>query len=157
VYWVGATFLIAGFIEPTIRATNPEGAKVMQHLAGRTRHIAMMSITAITTVGAGVLLYWRVSSGLNFDWISSGTGIGITVGAIAGFIAFIIGFAVLGRSLSKLVAISNQIQAQGSPPSQDQLAEIQQLQGKMRTGGQANAIIMAVAVTGMSVAQYLWF
>ena len=157
VYWVGATFLLAGFIEPTARATNPEGAKFMQHLVGKTKHVTMMSIAAIASVGAGVLLYWRVSSGLNTDWISSGTGIGITVGAIASWIAFIIGFAVMGRSSNNLGAISKEIQAQGSPPSQEQMAEIQQLKRKKRTDEKIKTVLMAIAVTGMSVAQYLWF
>lgn len=157
VYWVGTTFFLAGFIEPTMRATSPESSKVMQHLIGKTRHITMMSIAAGTTVAAGVLLYWRVSSGLNNDWLTSGTGIGITVGAVAGLIAFIIGFAVMGRSSNKLGALSMAIQSQGSPPSQEQLAEIEQLQGNLRTGGQVNAVFMAIAVTGMSIAQYLWF
>lgn len=157
VYWVGATFLLAGFIEPTVRATSPESAKFMQHLVGKTKHVTMMSISAIATVGAGALLYWRVSSGLHGDWISSGTGIGLTVGAIAAWIAFVIGFVVMGRSSNKLGAISKQIQTQGSPPSQEQMAEIQELQAKLRTGGRVNAVFMAIAVAGMSVAQYLSF
>jgi uncharacterized membrane protein len=157
VFWVGATFLLAGFLEPAIRATNPEGGKVMQYLIGKTRYVTMMSIASGATVGAGALLYWRVSSGLSTDWLSSGTGISLTVGAIAALVAFIIGFGVMGRSSNRMGAISQEIQSQGSPPTPEQMGEIQELQGRLRVGGQVNAIFMAVSVSGMAVAQYLWF
>jgi uncharacterized membrane protein len=157
VFWVGATFLLAGFLEPSIRATSPEGNKVMQHLIGKTKYVTMMSIAAIATVVAGALLYWRVSSGLNTDWLSSGTGISLTVGAIAALVSFVIGFVVMGRSSNRMGAISQAVQAQGSPPTPEQLGEIQELQGKLRTGGRVNAIFMAIAVSGMAIAQYVWF
>lgn len=157
VFWVGATFLIAGFLEPTIRATGEEGTKVMQYLVGKTRYVTVISIAAIVNVVAGALLYWRVSSELSSSWLQSGYGIGITVGAVAALISAVVGFGVLSRVSRRMAAIGREIQSQGGPPSPDQLEELGQLQHRLRVGGQLNAIILAIAISGMGIAQYLWF
>lgn len=157
VFWVGATFLLAGFLEPTIRATGEEGTKVMQHLVGKTRYVTVISIAAIVNVVAGALLYWRVSSELSSSWLQSGYGIGITVGAIAALISAVIGFGVLSRVSRRMGAVAQEIQSQGGPPSTEQREEIGKLQQRLRVGGQLNAIFLAVAISGMALAQYLWF
>ena len=157
VFWAGSTFLVAGFLEPSIRATGPEGGKVMRYFAGPGRYTLIMSIAGNLVWISGGLLYWRVSSGLNPDWLSSGYGIGLTVGSIAGLVSAFIGMIVLSRSARRMVAIGKEIEAQGGPPSPEQGTEIEQLQGNLRTFGQINAVFMAIAVTGMAVAQYLWF
>lgn len=157
VFWAGSTFLVAGFLEPSIRATSPEGVRVMRYFSGPGRYTLFMSIAGNVVWISGILLYWRVSSGLNADWLSSGYGIGLTVGAIAGFVSAIIGMVFLSRSAKRMVAIGKEIDVQGGPPSPEQGAEITQLQGTLRRYGQVNAIFMAIAVTGMAVAQYLWF
>lgn len=157
VFWVGSTFVFAGFLEPTIRATGEEGTKVMQHLAGKTRYVTVISIAAIVNVVAGALLYWRVSSGLSSSWLQSGYGIGITVGAVAALISAVVGFGVLSRVSRRMAAIGKEIQSQGAPPSPDQIEELGKLQERMRVGGQLNAILLAVAISGMALAQYLWF
>lgn len=129
----------------------------MGYFSGPGRYTLIMAIAGNLVWISGGLLYWRVSNGLNSDWLSSGYGIGLTVGALAGLISAIIGMVVLSRSAKRMVAIGKEIEAQGSPPSPEQGAEIAQLQGKLRTFGQINAVFMAIAVTGMAVAQYLWF
>ncbi len=157
VYWAGATFLVAGFLEPSIRATGSDGVKVMRYFSGPGRYTSSMLIAGILAWISGILLYWRVSNSLNSDWLSSGYGIGLTVGAIAGTVSAIIGMAVLSRSAKQMVAIGNEIEAQGGPPSPEQGAQIAQLQGTLRTFGGVNTVFMAISVTGMAIAQYLWF
>jgi uncharacterized membrane protein len=157
VFWVGGTFLIAGFLEPTIRATGESGATVMQHLVGKTKYVTVVSIAAIVNVVAGALMYWRVSSELSSSWLKSGYGIGITVGAIAALISAVVGFGVLGRVSRRMAAIGREIQSQGGPPTPDQGEELGKLQERMRVGGQLNAIFLAIAISGMALAQYLWF
>lgn len=157
VLWAGSTFLVAGFLEPSIRATGPDGVKVMRYFAGPGRYTLFMTIAGNLVWISGILLYYRVSSGLNPDWLSSGYGIGLTVGSIAALISAFIGMIVLSRSARRTVAIGKEIEAQGGPPSSEQGVEIAQLQGKLHTFGQINAAFMAIAVTGMAVAQYLRF
>lgn len=157
VFWAGATFVMAGFLEPTIRATGPESGKVMQYFATKSRYTPFMNIAGNLVWITGLLLYWRVSSGLNSAWLTSGYGIGLTVGAIGGLVSAIIGMIFLGPSARRLGAVGKEIESQGTPPSPEQGAEIAQLQGTLRTYGQVNAVFMAIAVTGMAVAQYLWF
>jgi uncharacterized membrane protein len=157
VFWGGTAFMVAGFLTPTILATAPESGKVMQHLGGKTRFTTIMSITAIIVPLSGLLLYWELSSGLNLDWITSGQGLGLTIGGIAGFIAAGVALSVPAAAMKKMAAVAAEIEAQGGPPTEAQMKEIQANQEKLKSGGQITAILLVIAVLGMATAQYLWF
>jgi uncharacterized membrane protein len=157
IFWGGTAFMVAGFLTPTIEATAPESGKVMQHLAGKTRFSSIMSIAVTLVVISGVLMYWELSNGLNTNWITSGQGLGLTIGGLAGVIAASVGLSVPARATKKMGAISMEIEKQGSPPSPEQLQTIQDAQATLKTGGQITAILLVVAILGMATAQYLAF
>ncbi len=157
VFWAGTAFFLAGFLEPTTRVTAPESGKVMGYLAGKTRFAQAMAWAASLVVISGVLLYWRVSGGFNENWLTSGTGIGLTIGAIAGIIAAGIGLSVSYPTIKRMVALGAEIASSGGPPTADQQQTLMQIQGKLRSAGQAVAVLLVVAVLGMATAQYLFF
>ena len=155
VFWVGGTFMLAGYIEPTVRATGPEGGKFMQRLAGQSGFTQAMSVAGVANVLAGILLYWRDSGGLQLTWITTGTGLTFTLGGLLGIIAAVIGFGVSGAASRQLAELGKQIAAAGGPPAPDKLAQMQTLQAKLRQGGQINAVVMSVVLLCMSLARYL--
>jgi hypothetical protein len=155
VAWVGGgafTILYAG---PTAQQMGPEGGRFMQNLMGRASQF--FSIVAGLTVLSGLALYWFVSGRLNPAWITSGTGLMLTIGGVAGLVAMIHGGAVLGRIGRQMEEIGKRIQTAGGPPTPEQMAEMGSLQESQRTHGAVSLILFALALIGMSVAQNVRF
>ncbi|HWL91606.1 MAG TPA: isoprenylcysteine carboxylmethyltransferase family protein [Actinomycetota bacterium] len=103
VFWVGAAFTTILFLQPTAREVGPAAGPFMAHLAGKKRLVDWVLLAAGLTVLAGLLMYWRVSGGLDPDWIGSAPGISLTVGALCAIAAFSLGLAILigvGRKLA---------------------------------------------------------
>lgn len=154
VLWVGGVWVIAGFVEPTSRSLGTDGGRFMQGLV--PRFSAAMFVSATLAVLSGLLLYWRASGGLRLAWITTGTGLALTVGGLAALAAFYTGFWVINRAGRRLTALGTAIQVQGAPPTPEQGAEMAALQEKMRQGGVWTAVLLVVTVVGMAVAQYLF-
>jgi hypothetical protein len=157
VFWAGAAWMIAGFVEPAVRATGPEGGKFMRQLAGPGRLPFFMQAASGLNVLSGLLLYWRASGGLQTSWITSGPGLGYTVSSLAALAAFVLGFLIQGRAAERMAALGREIQAAGGPPNPAQIKEMQALQERIRQGGLVGGVLLAIAVIGMGVARYLWF
>jgi uncharacterized membrane protein len=150
IFWVGSTFFMVGFLEPTVRASGPEGGRFMQRLMSGTRFTAAISAAGGLAMLSGLLMYWQVTSGLT-PAVIFGSRLPLTVGALAGITAGIVGGAVAGRSSARLAALGQQISAQAGPPNSTQLAEMQSLQETLRKGTVTAAILMSIAVIGMAL------
>lgn len=155
VFWAGGTFLFVGYVEPTVRATGPEGSKFMQRFAGQSGFSPAMSVAAVANVVAGLLLYWRDSGGLQLVWITTNAGLAFTIGGLAGLAAAVVGFAITGSASTQLAALGKLIASAGGPPAPEKLTQMKALQAKLHMGGQINAVLMVVALIGMSIARYL--
>jgi len=154
VFWAGTAFFFVSVLEPTIEASGPEGGKVMQRLA-QSRFPIVLPIAALLTVLSGLVMYWLDSGGLQAGWITSGTGLGFTIGAVAGLAAFVIGVFISRPAVARLGLLAQQVQASGGPPTPAQGAEIQALQKRTSQSALWTAILLALALIGMSIARYL--
>ena len=154
VFWAGVAFFTAGLLMPAVAKMGPEGGRFIQQFAQRTQISKYMSLAALLTVIPGILLY-IIDSGFRPAWITTGLGIGWTIGGLAGIAAFLHGGLVTGRTSNRIAQLGQEIAAAGGPPSPAQMAEMGQLQAKMREAGIVSAILLAVAVLGMTVARYL--
>ena len=154
VFWAGTTFFFVSFLQPTVKAAGPEGGKVMQRLA-QSRFATVMPLAAGLTVVAGALMYWRVSGGLQVGWITSGTGLSLTIGAVGGILAFVIGLVVSRPAIVRVAELAKEMQAAGGPPTPAQMAEIQSLQKTLSSGAIWTAVLVAIALLGMAVARYV--
>jgi uncharacterized membrane protein len=154
VFWVGSAITIFLFLQPTAREVGPAAGPFMTHLAQKKRLPDITLGAAGLTILAGLLMYWRVSGGLDGDWITSAYGLTITIGALCAIAAVILGAAVVRPSMLKAGAIAQEAAAAGGP-TPEQGAEIQALQGKVRTAGAAIVPLLIVAVAAMASAQYL--
>lgn len=155
IFWVGAALTTLLFIQPTARELGPAAGPFMMHLAGRKRLIDFVLSAAGLTVLAGLLMYWRVSGGLDPDWIGTAPGLSLTVGALCAIAAFAIGGSIVRPTIMANLAIGRAVAESGGPPTPEQAAELQALQRRSIAAGKAIVPLLIVAVIGMAAARYL--
>ena len=148
IFWVGTSLFMLFFLEPTVRSLGPDGGKFMQRLLGGTRFSLAISAAAMITILAGLILYGPVTGGS--AQIMFGQRLPLTIGAIAGIAAGIVGGAMQGRASGQLTALGARMAKAGGPPSPADLAEMQRLQGVIRQGSLWGGALMIVAVVGMT-------
>ncbi len=151
VFWVGTSFFLTGFLGPSIQATAPEGGKVMQHLLARTRFLSAIILGSTLSLLSGLWMFIRDSGGFQLAWITTPTGLTLTAGALFGTIAFFHGFLAVGRPNLRIAGIVRSVMASGGPPSQEQGAELMNLQAKVATNGPILVGLQILALIGMSI------
>lgn len=154
VFWAGTAFFFISFLQPVVKASGPEGGKVMQRLA-LSRFPSAMPLIGGLTVLSGLAMYWFLSGGLQLRMIMTAPGLGYTLGGVAALIAFVIGIAVTVPATKGVAAVAKELMASGNPPTPAQMSRIQGMQMKLATGALWNTIFLAVAVAMMAVARYL--
>ena len=155
VFWVGSAIFMAAFIAPTVRAIGPAGGQVMQHLAQvRKVPVYMMTSMALTLL-SGLALYWRASGGFSNAWPGSGPGMTFGVGAVFAILAATLGLTVGMPTAKRLGALGGTIAKGGAPPSSEQMAEMQRLQGRMSAVSALGAVLLVLATAAMAVARYV--
>lgn len=153
VLWVGSGILFILFLLPAVKATGPVGGAVMQKLGPSFGKY--MGIVTTLTVVSGALLYSRFFVAVGFQWIwTTGSGIGFTVGAIAGLTSYVIGERIFGPTQAKINALGVEMAAAGQP-SAEQVAKMDRLQSFLMSAYRIDVVILAVAVGAMAVARYL--
>jgi uncharacterized membrane protein len=153
IFWVGAIFIIAGFLIPTVRATGPEGGRFMQHLMLRRRLSVFLLIAMLLTVISGFTMYARLAAATDGAWAGTPPGIGYGVGALAAILAAILGAAIGGPAAKRMAAIGQQASQGGM--SAEQQAEMQRLQRRSALGSRVTAGLVAIAAGAMAIARYL--
>ncbi|RME85345.1 MAG: hypothetical protein D6775_03070 [Caldilineae bacterium] len=147
IFWMGTTLFMLFFLEPVIQRAGQAGGQVMQLLAGTTRFPQVIALSGILTVLAGLLMYWRL---YGFDpGIMFGARLPLTLGALAGFLAVITGFAFQNRAVKQLVALGAELAAQNGPPSPAQMGQMQAHQARIALGTRIAGVLMIIAVIGM--------
>ena len=154
VVWVGAIWSMAMFIGPTARAVGADGQKFMQHFIMRSSLQRVLTTVGILTVASGLFIYYRLFGGLAN--LNTGNGLALTVGGAAGLAALVVGIQT-GGIINRMRAISGEVAKAGVPPNPEQSAELAKLQEGMAIRGAVNAILMAVALAGMSLSEYFAF
>jgi uncharacterized membrane protein len=154
IFWVGAIFVIAGFLLPTARSSGPEGGRFMQQLMLRRRLSVFLGIAMLLTVLSGLTMYARVAAATHGAWASTPPGIGYGVGGLAAILAAIMGGAISGPAARRLAAIGQQA-SQGGGLSAEQQTEMMRLQAQATLGSRITAGLLVAAAAAMAVARYL--
>jgi uncharacterized membrane protein len=154
VFWVGAIFIIAGFLLPTARATGREGGRFMQHLMLQRRLPIFLAVAMGLTVLSGFTLYARIASATHGAWAGTPPGIAYGVGGLAAILGALVGMVVSGPAARRMAALGQRA-AQDAGPSAEQQAEIERLQGRMVLGSRLVAGFLGVAAAAMAIARYL--
>lgn len=154
ILWVGSAFAVFVFVEPTVAALGPEGGKFVGYMVEKRKlPVVITSLSGLTVLG-GVVLYLKTSSGFDPDWISSGPGIGFTIGAVAALAAFIMGLVQIKPTVDKMSALGAEIQSAGGPPQPEQLATMEALTERFRALGRRDLILILIAAATMATARY---
>ena len=155
IFWAGAGMFMAWFLGPAVKQAGPPGGAVMLRLSRGTRWNFAISATAVLTVLSGILLYVRNGTASAWAYMMSGTGITISLGAIVGIVALIVGGAIVGPTSAKIADLGEKMAGGDGPPSQSDAAEMGALQAKMERASNLQAILLAVSVLLMAVARYI--
>ena len=147
IFWMGSTLFIGLILEPAVAALEPEGGKFMQKLAGGPLNRAM-STTGLLTILSGLWMYVSHSGGFD-PAVMFAERLPLTLGALAGFAALLVGLLMQEPASKKLGALGRQIAAQGGPPTPEQAAQIAALQSTLSRGGKLETMLMLLAVLGM--------
>lgn len=152
VFWVGSGLVMFFFISPTLGATAEAGQKFAQHLMLKTRFTAILTSSAILTVLAGALLYWRDSDGLSSSWMNTTQGLGFGVGAFFGLVGLVFG-AMVGSTNGALAKQGSQIQGKPTP---EQLTQIGALRKRLSVVSPINVYSLILATLLMAISRYLY-
>jgi uncharacterized membrane protein len=155
VFWVGAAFVLFLFIQPSAKELGPEGQRFMGHLAVKKKLPMLVMLSAILTILAGILLYWRASDGFDLEWIRSGPGIGFTIGGLAAIATLALGLSMTKPAMDRMGALGQEIAASGGQPSPSQVSEMQRLQARMVTIGRVSMVLLTIAVVTMAASRFL--
>jgi len=155
-FWVGAALMLTYFISPAVQATQESGQKFFSQVMQRTNLTKTITISALVSVIAGLALYWIRSDGFQTGWMASGPGIGFGLGGVAALIGLHFGL-LQGKRSAALAKLGQEIQSQGTPPTDSQQQTIQRLQSQLKTGGQINAISLLLSSLLMATARYWVF
>ena len=154
IFWTGVTFFMYTVMKPAVKDSGEIGGKFMQHLNVHSKMSTFMGATASLTFLSGFFLYWWLS-GFAVGWITSPTGLVLTIGSLAGTIGWIYGFFTHVPLNARMKSLVNEIASAGGPPSSEQMAEMQQVGGKLEKAGNVTTFILVIAVLGMAIARYV--
>jgi uncharacterized membrane protein len=156
VIWVGAAFTFFLFVAPSANVLAPPNRKqFFDEIIARRRFPVAITILSTVTILAGAILYWRDSSGLNPAWITSPTGLGFTVGALAAIVSWLLGPLAIKPTIEKLDHLGGELLAAGRPPTPEEGGRMQALSSRLQTVGRIDLAVLSVAVIAMAVARYL--
>jgi len=155
VFWAGTLFFIVLYLEPSVRAAGPDGAKVMLGIQQR-KFMTVIPVAGLLTIISGLYMYDKVSVHMADGWISRPLGMSLTIGAVVSIVAFIIGIAVLRPATLAAGALMTEIMNEPeNAGNEDKEAQVQTLRLKARRAAKSVAHLLAVAVVTMAVARYL--
>ncbi len=116
-----------------------------------------MAVSSVLTILAGSLLYWHTSGGLNFNWITSGPGLILSLGAVLGLIALSLGLFIIAPTAKRLMALGQTIQATGGPPLPEQMSQLHFLEARLSQVGKSEFVLMLGSLLTMAMARYWLF
>lgn len=122
---------------------------------GKSGYPVAQSIAAPFSVVAGLILYWLDSGGLQLVWITTPTGLGITVGAVTALAALSIGLGIARPAGLGMAALGTEIQSARKPPTPEQITKMKALQERVTKASIWIAFLLAATVAAMAMARYL--
>lgn len=103
IYWAGTTFTLVVFRILDVGALSMEKLPERVKSYGRASNYA--GVAAVLNVISSFLLYWYISSGFRLGWATSSQGLILTVSALAGTAAFLMGALIISRNDNRILAI----------------------------------------------------
>ena len=154
-FWFGAAVMFAAFVGPAAGDVGPSAGPLLSNLVNKRKLAKVITGAATVAVLAGLTMYLKDAFDRGWgNWLSSPTGIGFTIGAVAAIGAYFEGYLHIGRNVEKMVHVGDAIAASGGPPTPEQGAEMGRLQEAIKRASQLDLVLLLIAVTCMSTARY---
>ncbi len=157
VCWAGGGFVTFLFLEPTAKDLEPAGRQFIAHMAGKRRFNIFMVVNSTLTVLSGALLLWVSTRGDLMTYMKTGPGLGFALGSLAGAIVYFVGMFGVGMPLGKLSKLGEEIQKAGTPPTPEQVAEMQKLEKTISVNEKIDFTLVALSLILMATARYWLF
>lgn len=152
--WLGAAVTMFLFLQPTARATAPEGQRFMLYLLRNRRFSEVVLGAAILTGIAGAILFWRDTNGFQLALMTHPAILGFTVGGIAGGLALVLFLLVGYPAGRRLITVGGQLEAERRGPSDNEQRVIATAQRTLNRVGIAVLGLLVVAAAAMATARY---
>ncbi|MGD2077636.1 MAG: hypothetical protein PVH18_04610 [Chloroflexota bacterium] len=156
VFWVGVSFFNIQYLQPSVRATAPESMKLMQYLTQRTHFLNAVYGFATATMLSGLIMYWIIF-GFRIAAMLQPYGLVLGIGAVAGIVAWVFAIFIVRNLFNQMGAINQAIQAQGGPPTPEQVEQLGALSARLDRLGHVALGFLAIAMIAMASAQYVSF
>lgn len=154
IFWVGAIFLITGFLMPTVRATGRDGGRFMQHLVQQRKLPVYLTVGMLLTLLSGFILYGRIVSATHGEWAGTAPGMAYGLGGLSAVLGAAVGMLVSGPAARRVAGLGQRAAQSGGPSTEEQ-AEMERLQRRMVVGSRLVAILLGLAAAAMAVGRYL--
>src|SRR4030067_283354 len=145
VFWAGTTFFMVSTLIPSVKEAGPDAGRFVGRMAGSNRMLCFVGMSNTLTFLSGILMYAYLTNGFHLDWLSSGRGLILTIGAVAGLVAWLVGSLAMAPTGRRIAGMIESMQAAGGPPSPEQMATMQALREKQAQYGTWLAILLAIA------------
>ncbi len=152
--WVGGAFVMILLVTRTARLRGADGDAFITTLLTKGKAARYFEIAAVTTVLAGGLLYFRASGGFQLAWITSPSGIGFTIGALAAIVSLVWGGLVVGPAGQRAAAIEAEVGTAGGVATVAQTTELDAIRQKLSRFAVADLALLGTAVVTMATARY---
>ena len=154
-FWLGAAITMFLFLQPTARATAPEGQRFMLHLLRDRRFSEVVLVAALLTGVAGAILFWRDTNGLQLASITQPQTLGFTIGGLAGGTALLLFLSVGYPAGRRMIAIGGKLEAERRPPNEDEQRILAAAQTVLSRVGATVLVLLVIAAAAMATARYL--
>jgi uncharacterized membrane protein len=156
IFWVGSAFTFFLFVAPSLEALPPPNRKAFfDQFIGQRRFPTIVVAVATLTILAGAVLYWRVSGNLNPVFLTSASGLGFTIGGLAGLVAWLTAAFGISPTFRALGELGGELLNAGRPPTAEESARLAVLNTRLRIASRALLALLAVAVLFMAISRYL--
>jgi uncharacterized membrane protein len=156
VLWVGSAFLFVGFIGPAAAEVGPSSIPLLTVAVRKRKAVKVITALGGVTVLAGWILWLKNMSiyGSLGDWLSTRSGIVLTIGGVLATIAAFEGAIAVGGGVEKLVDLGNEMADSGGPPSPEQQERLHHLSRSLEHHGKIDLVLLVTAVIAMATARY---
>jgi uncharacterized membrane protein len=154
ILWAGAAISYLFFVKPSVQSIGAAGPQFMQSLMERRKYPLFMVSMSLLTVLAGGALYWIFSGGFSLAYLTTGMGLGITIGSLTALVAFFLGNFGIGPTSGQIAALGKQIAASGKGPTPEQAKQLHALETKVSRIEQVEFVLLVISMVTMATARY---
>ncbi|HJW22641.1 MAG TPA: hypothetical protein VJ506_09450 [Candidatus Limnocylindrales bacterium] len=155
VLWAGGAALFFFYLEPTMNKLGPDAEPFVDEVMNKRKAPVYFMVVSTLAVLGGALLYWRDSSGLSSDWVTSATGLAFGFGGLCALVAWLGGNLLIPSGVRTISAVGAEMKAAGGPPSAELVGRMHAAQARLRLVGLIDIVLIFTAIVGMASARYL--